>query len=174
MHTGLRSETFLFKNERVPPKLLQTAEFLSFSWLNNIPWQTWGYYAAGRTDAKAEAPILWPPNVKTWLIWKDPDAGKDWGQEKGMIEHEMVGWHHQFDRWVWLSSGSWWWTGQPGVLQSMGLQRVGHDLAAEQQQQNQSDRGKQVLHNIHLFVESEKAYSYKQNAGSPAHGFVTT
>ena len=59
------------------------------------------------------------------------------------------------------------------MLQSMGLQRVGHDLAAEQQQ-NQSDRGKQVLHNIHLFVESEKAYSYKQNAGSPAHCFVTT
>ena len=46
----------------------------------------------GRTDAKAETPILWPPDVKNWLIWKDPDAGKDWGQEeKGMTEDEMGG-----------------------------------------------------------------------------------
>ena len=48
-----------------------------------------------RTDAEAETPILWPPDVKNWLIKKDPDAGKDWGQEeKGMTEDEMVGWHH--------------------------------------------------------------------------------
>ena len=48
-----------------------------------------------RTDAEAEAPILWPPDAKNWLIWKDPDAGKDWRQEeKGMTEDEMVGWHH--------------------------------------------------------------------------------
>ena len=49
-----------------------------------------------RTDAEAEAPILWPPDVKNWLIWKDPDAGKDCRQEeKGMTEDEMVGWHHR-------------------------------------------------------------------------------
>ena len=49
-----------------------------------------------RTDVEAETPILWPPDVKSWLIWKDPDAGKDWGQqEKGMTEDEMVRWHHQ-------------------------------------------------------------------------------
>ena len=49
----------------------------------------------GRTDAKVEAPILWPPDVKSWLIRKDPDAEKDWRQEeKGMTEDEMVGWHH--------------------------------------------------------------------------------
>ena len=48
-----------------------------------------------RTDAEAEAPIFWPPDVKNWLIWKDPDAGKDWRwQEKGKTEDEMVGWHH--------------------------------------------------------------------------------
>ena len=53
----------------------------------------------GRTDAKAETPILWPLDAKTWLIGKDPDAGKDWGQEeKGMTEDEMVGWHHSLDR----------------------------------------------------------------------------
>ena len=48
-----------------------------------------------RTDAEAETPILWPPDAKNWLTGKDPDAGKDWGQEeKGMTEDEMVGWHH--------------------------------------------------------------------------------
>ena len=51
----------------------------------------------GRTDAEAEAPILWPPDAKNWLNRKDPDAGKDWRQEKGMTENEMVGWHHQLD-----------------------------------------------------------------------------
>ena len=49
----------------------------------------------GRTDAEAETPVLWPPDAKSWFIWKDPDVGKDWGQEeKGMTEDEMVGWHH--------------------------------------------------------------------------------
>ena len=52
----------------------------------------------GRTDAEAEAPILWPPAVKNWLIWKDPDAGKDWRwKEKGMTKDEMVGWHYWLD-----------------------------------------------------------------------------
>ena len=50
----------------------------------------------GRTDAEAETPILRPPDAKNWLIWKDPDAGKDWRQEeKGTTEDEMVGWHHR-------------------------------------------------------------------------------
>ena len=52
----------------------------------------------GRTDAKAETPILWLPHVKSWLFGKDPDAGSDWGQEeKGTTEDEMVGWHHRLD-----------------------------------------------------------------------------
>ena len=55
--------------------------------------QSWVFI--GRTDAKTETPILWPPDAKSWLIGKDPDAGRDWGQEeKGMTEDEMVGWHH--------------------------------------------------------------------------------
>ena len=58
--------------------------------------QSWIFI--GRTDAEAETPILWPPDVKNWLTGKDPDAGKDWRQEeKGMTEDEMVGWHHQLD-----------------------------------------------------------------------------
>ena len=52
----------------------------------------------GRTNVEAETPILWPPDVKNWLIWKDPDAGKDWGQdEKGTTEDEMFGWHHRLN-----------------------------------------------------------------------------
>ena len=59
----------------------------------NQPW-----IFIGRTDVKAEAPILWPPDAKSQLIGKDPDVGKDWRQkEKRVTEDEMVGWHHQFD-----------------------------------------------------------------------------
>ena len=58
--------------------------------------QSWVFI--GRTDAKAETPIFWPPHEKSWLIGKDSDAGRDWGQEeKGMTEDEMDGWHHQLD-----------------------------------------------------------------------------
>ena len=56
--------------------------------------QSWIFI--GRADVEAATLILWPPNAKSWLIWKDPDAGKDWRQEeKGMTEDEMAGWHHQ-------------------------------------------------------------------------------
>ena len=58
--------------------------------------QSWMFI--GGTDVEAETPILWPPNAKSWLIWEDPEAGKDWGQEeKGTVEEEMGGWHHQPD-----------------------------------------------------------------------------
>ena len=76
--------------------------------------QSWIF--TGRTDAEAETPIFWPPDGKSWLIWKAPDAGKDWRQEeKGMTEDEMVGWHH------WLSGQKFEWTlgvgdGQGGLV----------------------------------------------------------
>ena len=58
----------------------------------------WSWVAFGRNDAKAETPILWPPHMKSCLIRKDPDAGRDWGQEeKGTTEDEMAGWHHGLD-----------------------------------------------------------------------------
>ena len=58
--------------------------------------QSWIFI--GRTDAVAETPIIWPPDVKNWLIWKDPDAGKDWrSEEKGSTEDEIVGWHHRLN-----------------------------------------------------------------------------
>ena len=87
--------------------------------------QSWMFI--GRTHVKAETPILWPLYVKNILIGNEPDAGKDWRQEK---------WQQRM-RWLdgittsvdmsWASSGSWWRTGKPAVLHSMGSQRVGYD-----------------------------------------------
>ena len=75
----------------------------------------------GKTDAESETPILWPPDAKIWFHGKDPDSGKDWRhEEKGTTEDEMASLTQW--TWVWARSGSWWWTGKPGVLQSMELQ----------------------------------------------------
>ena len=94
--------------------------------------QSWIFI--GRTDVEAEAPILWPPDVKSWLIGKDPawcwerlrvgGKGDDRGQD---------GWMASLTQWTWVrvDSGSWWWTGSLGVLRFMGLQRFGHDWATE-------------------------------------------
>ena len=69
--------------------------------------QSWVFI--GRTAVGAEAPILWPPDVKSWLVWRDPDAGNDWGQEeKGTTEDEMIGWHH------WLNGHGFGWTPRGG------------------------------------------------------------
>ena len=91
--------------------------------------QSWVF--TGRTDVEAETPILWPPDVKSWLIGKDPDGGKDWErEEKGTAEDEMVGWHH------WLNGHGYGWTPGVGdrqgcVLRFMVSQRVGHNWATE-------------------------------------------
>ena len=91
--------------------------------------QSWIFIV--RTDAEAETPILWPPDAKNWLIWKDPDAGKDWRWEEK--DRGWDGWltSPTWWTWVWASFGSWWWTWKPGVLQSIGSQRVGHDWVTE-------------------------------------------
>ena len=96
----------------------------------NQPW-----IVIGRTIAEAEAPVPQPPDAKSWLFGKDPDAGKGWRQEeKGAKEDEMVGWIiNSVDMSLSKTQGDWK-TGKPGVLQSMGSHRVRYDWAAEQQQ----------------------------------------
>ena len=81
--------------------------------------QSWVFI--GRTDVEAETPILWSTDVKDWLIWKDPDAGKDWRRGEG-DDRGWDGWMASLAQWiwVWVNSEIWWWTGRPGVLQFMG------------------------------------------------------
>ena len=93
--------------------------------------QSWVFI--GRTDVEAETPILWPPDVESWLIWKDPwccerlRAGGE-GDDRG-----WDGWMASPTQWtwVWVNFVCWWRTGRPGMLQSIGLQRVGHYWATE-------------------------------------------
>ena len=92
--------------------------------------QPWDFF--GGNDAKAETPVLWPPHAKSWLTgklwcWEGLGAGGE-GDDRG-----WDGWMASLTRWtlVWMNSGSWWWTGRPGVLRFMGSQRVGHDWATE-------------------------------------------
>ena len=92
--------------------------------------QSWVFI--GRIDAKAETPVLWPPQVKSWLIGKDPNAGKDWGQEgKGTTKDEMAGWHHrlnghEFEWTLGVGDGQ----GSLACCNSWGC-KVGHDWATE-------------------------------------------
>ena len=92
--------------------------------------QSWVFI--GRTDAEAETPTLRPPHVKSWLIGKDPDAGGIGGRRR-RGQWGWDGWMASptWWTWVWVNSGSWWWTGRPGVLWFMGLQRVKRDWATE-------------------------------------------
>ena len=92
--------------------------------------QSWVFI--GRTDAKAETPIRWPPHAKSWLIGKDW-RWEGWGAGGKGDDRGWDGWMASLTwwTWVWVNSRSWWWTGRPGVLQFMGLQRVGHDWVTE-------------------------------------------
>ena len=90
--------------------------------------QSWIFI--GRTDA--EAPILWSPDVKNWLTGKDRDAGKDIRQEdKGMTGWDGCMASLTLRTWIWVNSGSWWWTVKLGMLQSMWSQRVRHNWVTE-------------------------------------------
>ena len=92
--------------------------------------QSWIFI--GRIDAEAETLILWPPDVKNWLIWKDRMLGKMKAGGEG-DDRGWDGWLVSLTQWtrIWVNSRSWWWTGRLGVLQSMGSQRVGHDWVTE-------------------------------------------
>ena len=93
--------------------------------------QSWMF--TGRTDAEAQTPILWLPDAKNSLIRKDPDTGDYWRQEEKGLTSRWDGWMASLTQWtcVWVSSRGWCWTGKPGMLQSMGSQRVGHNWATE-------------------------------------------
>ena len=93
--------------------------------------QSWIF--VGRTDAEAESPILWPPDVKNWLTGMRPWCWERLKAEGEGDDRGWDGWMASLTRWtwVWASSGRWWWTGKPGVLQSMGSQRVWHNWVTE-------------------------------------------
>ena len=106
---------------------LEIKEYKPVTLKGNQPW-----IFIGRTDVEAEAPILWSPDLKSWLIgrpwcWERLKAGGE-GDDRG-----RDGWMASPTqwRWVWVNFRSWWWIGRPGVLRTMGLQRVGHDWATE-------------------------------------------
>ena len=89
------------------------------------PKENQSWILMGRTDAEAESPVLWPPDVKNWLIWKDPDAGKDWRwEEKGTTGWD--GWMASLTwwTWVWVSSGSWWQTGSLACCSPWGCKEL--------------------------------------------------
>ena len=99
--------------EKTPESLLDSKDIKSINTKGNQPW-----IFIRRTDAEAEAPTFWPRDVKSWLILKDPNAGKDWRQEeKRITEDEIVGWH-------WENSRRFWRTGKPGILQSMSCKEL--------------------------------------------------
>ena len=94
----------------------------------NQPW-----IFTGRTDAEAEVPILCPPDAKSQLIGKDPEAGQDWRWEEKGDDRGWDGWMASSIQWTWVWANFWrWWrTEKSSVLQSMGSQRAGHDLVSE-------------------------------------------
>ena len=107
--------------------------------------------------AEAESPIVWPPDAKNWLIGKDPDAGGDWRQEeKGTTEDEKVGWHHQLMYMSLSKLQEFWWTGKPGVLQSLRSQRVRHNWATELNwtEDHSTEVLNQTLHFNQIFCDS--------------------
>ena len=93
--------------------------------------QSWVF--TGRTDVEAETSVLWLPDMKSWLIGKDPDSGKDWGQEGKGLNRGWDGWMASPTQWTWfwVDSRSWWWTWRPGMLRFMGSLRVPPNWATE-------------------------------------------
>ena len=130
--------------------------------------QSWMF--TERSDAEAEATILWPLATKNWLIRKDPDPGKDWRwEEKGTTKDEISkGWITSLTQWtwVWVDSGSWWWTRRPGMLQSMGLQRVKHSWATSWRRRGRKQTiKKNVFYQISILgntLKEKKAQNLQQ------------
>ena len=144
--------------------ILHDVAFELWCWrrLLRVPWiarrsnqspkgdQSWVFI--GRTDVEAETPILWPPDSKSWLIWKDPDAGKDWGQEeKRMTEDEMIGWHYR------LNGHGFGWT--PGVGDGQGglacCGSWGHKESDTTERLNWTEGSLNHVSQLHYFTDVE-------------------
>ena len=124
--------------------------------------QPWDFF--GRTDAKAETPVLWPPHVKSWLIGKDPDAGREWGQEeKGTTEGEMAGWHHRLDR------HEFGWT--PGVGDGQGGLACG-DSWGRKESDSLSDWTELNWWNRNRITDTEKGLVVTRGWGSLEGGWI--
>ena len=121
-----RIDSFDLQCWRTLERPLDSMELKPVNPKGNQPW-----IFLRKTDDEDESSVLWPPEAKSWLIGKDPDAGKDWGQEEKGLDGIPDSVHMSVS-----SSGRLWRTGKPGVLQSLGLQRVRHDWATEQQRQH--------------------------------------
>ena len=105
--------------------------------------QPWDFF--GRTDAKAETPVLWPPHVKSWLIGKDSDAGRDWGQEeKGTTEDEMAGWHY------WFAGRESEWT--PGVGDGQGGLACCNSCGRKELDMTERLNWTELMHFLDLFI----------------------
>ena len=117
--------------EKSPESFLNSREIKPINLKGNPPW-----ILIRRTDAEAEAPVFCSSDTNSWLIGKDPDAGKDWGQKvKRVSEDEIDGLMASPMQliWTWANFRRWWGKGRPEVLQCMGSQILGHDWVTEQQ-----------------------------------------
>ena len=116
MRSKLVNHSFVYIVTRVKISPLDCKEIQPVHSEGDQPWDLFG-----RNDAKAEAPVLWAPHAKSWLIGKDSDAGRDWGrEEKGMTEDEMAGWHHWLDGRE--SELNWYWEHEPRASPSKNYQ----------------------------------------------------
>ena len=126
---ALKNWCFLTVLEKTLESPLDNKEIKPVNPKGNHPW-----ISIGRTDVEAEAPVLWPFCMEGQLIGKDSDAVIDWGwEEKGVTEDETVWWHHQLNGHEFKQTLICWRMWKPGMLQSMASERVGHNLATEQQ-----------------------------------------
>ena len=122
----LSTEELMLLNSGVGEDSWESLGLQGDPWVHPKGNQSWIFI--GKADAEAETPIIWPPDAKSWLIWKDPDAGKDWGWEEKGTTRGWGGWMASPTRWTWVWGNP---DRRPGMLWCMGSQRVGHDWATE-------------------------------------------
>ena len=111
----------------------EVSALIALSSLTADSWQIWKVFTSFQEIMITTLIQMRRTDVKNWLTGKDPDAGKDWWQEEKGTTEGWDGWMASLTlwTWVWVNSGNWWWTGKPGMLQSMGSQRVRHDWETE-------------------------------------------